>query len=199
MRHPLVLAIVAVAVMAPACGSDDVPAVADLGSVVPTAEQAPPGLRYADRLSGPADLEAFRGDPEGRDAMRRAGFRSAWTALFADPRLLEFFTLSRPDAEPPEDAELLTTTVVLCADAAGATEALRFLEDEAVSELRGGQSEGTESAFQVHGTRDGAPASALGATADEIVVLVQTQGEIPSDAVTDVFDRTLERARAEVG
>ncbi|MEX2275532.1 MAG: hypothetical protein WEA10_08255 [Actinomycetota bacterium] len=200
MRIPhAVLAVASLSLLVASCTSDDPPAVADLGQVVPAAEQAPSGLRYADRLSGPVDLEAFRGDPQGRDAMGAAGFRSAWTALFADPALLAFFTLSRPGAQPPKQAELLTVTAALFSDAAGASEALRFFEEEAGATLEHPATESTATTFRIAGRRGGEATLSLGGTADEIVVLVRSQGAISPERVTELFDETLDGAREEVG
>ncbi|MEX0754905.1 MAG: hypothetical protein WEA54_07145 [Actinomycetota bacterium] len=174
-------ALALIACLVVACTGDPVAQVTDLRAIVPMSDDAPDDLRYAGRLSGPADLEAFRGDPEGREAMRAAGFRSAWTSLFASPDLLAFFTLSEPNTDPPEDARLVTASAVLFADADGATSALATFEEEATDGMRDPLRglEPVPGGFALAGARGGQPVTATGSVAGEIVVLVQTQGSVP--------------------
>jgi hypothetical protein len=186
-RSVLALTLAACAAAAiPACSGDAAPQVADLEQVVPSDDDAPAGLRFAGRLSGPVDLEAFRGDPRDRSEMQAAGFRSAWSALFASPDLLAFFTLSDPNADPPEDARLLTASAVLFDDPGGAERALATFADEAgaIREARELPRPSSGPGFAVAGARAGHRAASLGTAVGEIVVLVQTQGAVPtSDAL----------------
>jgi hypothetical protein len=194
---PVLLACLSIALTA-GCTDDAVPSVADLGSVVPAADDAPDGLRYAERLSGPADLEAFRGDPEERAAMRSAGFRSAWTSLYASPDLLRFFTLSDPNASPPSDTRLLTASAVLFADPSGAARGLEAFRQEA-ERTHGGQDVAPPpGGFAISGTRNGRRTATFGVQEGPVVVLVGTQGAVPGGDALRILAQMRTAARAEI-
>jgi hypothetical protein len=124
---------VAVCLGAPACTRDVTFEPVDLGRVVSTPDEAPPGIIYSPKLSGSLDLESYEPDAADRSMLAHDGFRASFEAVFASPDLLDFLVLSKPGARAPAHTTLVTSSAVVFSDSGGAARALPLLRRRAMS------------------------------------------------------------------
>lgn len=184
-------AVVAAAVMlsTPGCVRHRALRIGDLGTIVARPDEAPPGLVYSPKLSGSAGLEQLRSDPEGRQALGRAGFRAGYVAILATPDLLDYLVLSRPRQAAPHHGTLVTADALLFADDDGASEGLAFLHRDAAARLTDENvlpaQEFGEGAFALRGIDDdGRPSIVYGWSEDNACQSVWSNGPVdPADVL----------------
>jgi hypothetical protein len=179
---------VAVFVGAPACTRDVRLEPAELGRVVSMPDEAPAGIVYSSKLSGPRDLESYEPDAADRSTLARDGFRASFEAVFASPDLLDFLVLSKPGARAPARTTLVTSAAVLFSDSGGAAQALPLLRRRAMSGMTAGpralpSDEFGEGAFAFEGSNlEGHEIVAYGWRIGNLCEVVRSEGPVdPSD------------------
>jgi hypothetical protein len=119
----MLLASVALAAVALACGGGIEITSKDLGTIMPSSADAPPGNSLAAEESGPKTLEQFVAEQDVRSTLSKLGFKVAYQSTFLTPAFPE-----DPSKAPP-GAALYGAFAVLLKDEAAATKGLDFYRE----------------------------------------------------------------------